>query len=107
MGATALFVTLDHQPKFNDHISLISALAPISYTNNTVGMLKAVTPFLNSLPHWLIKSEFLPNSEIIHNVTDKYCKEETSTQIACYALLFSITGSFCVKIHLNIPSNLA
>ena len=94
MGATALFVTLDQHPEVSDQISLITALAPISYTSHTIGMLKLVTSFLTSLPLGLTQSEFLPNSEILHNVTDKYCQEGISTQLFCYSLLFSITGRF-------------
>ena len=98
MGATALFVTLDQHPDISDRISLITALAPISYTSHIIGMLKLVTPFLTSLPLGLIKSEFLPNSEILHNVTDEYCQEGTSTQVFCYSLLFSITGILDLKL---------
>ena len=100
MGATALFVTLDQHPDISDRISLITALAPISYTSHIIGMLKLVTPFLTSLPLGLIKSEFLPNSEILHNVTDQYCQEGTSTQVVCYSLLFSITGILDLKLIL-------
>merc|ERR1719228_108153 len=55
-------------------------------------MLKLVTPFLTSLPHWAITSAFLPNNERLHNVTDKLCNAGNPAQMFCYALLFSITG---------------
>ena len=42
MGATSLFVALDHYPRLNENIELITALAPISYTNHTIGMLKVI-----------------------------------------------------------------
>ena len=92
--------------RLNDNIELITALAPISYSNNTVGMLKLSTPFLNSLPHWLITTAFLPNNEMLHNITDKNCNAGNPTQTVCYALLFSITGFCKPKVIISFPKKL-
>ena len=60
-------------------------------------MLKVLTPFLNSLPHWAIKSEFMPNSEKTQDMTDITCKAGNPTQEVCYAMLFSISGFYLSK----------
>ena len=51
-GITALYVMLDQHPHLAANISLVTAMAPISYNSHTQGMLKWCAQFLADLPFW-------------------------------------------------------
>ena len=107
-GITALYVMLDQHPELSANISLVSAMAPITYNSHTQGMLKWTAQFLADIPKWasvifnlwcsLLKfkmiqqSEFLAPSEALNSISSKYCQENSTTQTACYDFLFLVTG---------------
>jgi len=91
-GMQCLYVMFSTQPQYASKISLVSAMSPISYTGNTAGMLKWMTPLLVNLPDWMTEIAFLTPSSEIDKFTSKFCAEDAPTQDICYNTLFLITG---------------
>ena len=49
MGTTMFFVCMTERPEYNDKIALMSAFAPVAYTEHMISPLRFVAPFATNI----------------------------------------------------------
>uniref|UniRef100_T1JNG7 Lipase n=1 Tax=Strigamia maritima TaxID=126957 RepID=T1JNG7_STRMM len=68
MGTTVMFALLSSQPKYNEIIKGMFAMAPVAYVGNIrspVRYLAYITPGIRWILQWLGKGEFLSNQYVV------------------------------------------
>lgn len=49
MGTTMFFVCMTELPEYNDKITLMSAFAPVAYTEHMISPLRLIAPFATEI----------------------------------------------------------
>ncbi|OXU24914.1 hypothetical protein TSAR_006225 [Trichomalopsis sarcophagae] len=95
-GSTAFSVMMSEYPEYNDKITIMSALAPVSYcshmTSPVFKTLSLLMPALNVVLELLGKHEFKPSGEFFKKFAGVVCKESSITNAICSNSLFLICG---------------
>lgn len=95
MGTTMFFVCMSERPEYNSKIKLMSALAPVSFTQHMISPIALIAPFEQSL-EWLLRmigaNEFLPSSEFMEFIGRTVCHSQSPIQAVCSNVLFLIMG---------------
>ena len=95
MGTTMFFVCMATRPEYNSRIRLMSALAPVSYTEHIKSPISLLAPFANSI-EWITSvlgiREFLPNNAFMEFLGQTLCHQNSPIQIICSNVLFIMGG---------------
>ncbi|CAH1139396.1 unnamed protein product [Phyllotreta striolata] len=118
-GTTQFFAMAALRPEYNEKIVLMTALAPVVYTNHISSLL--FRTFAKHLSIFELLSyvfnihELLPHSQLVADVSMKLCSDGSRFQEMCAILLFEISGydspqldrSFLPVITSNTPAGIS
>ena len=95
MGTTMFFVCMATRPEYNSRIRLMSALAPVSYTEHMSSAIALIAPFSGSI-EWILATlgvrEFLPNNAFMEFLGQTLCHQNSPVQAICSNVLFIVMG---------------
>lgn len=95
MGTTMFFVCMAERPEYNSKIKLMSALAPVAYTQHMISPIALIAPFEGQI-EWLLRmlgaNEFLPSSEFMDFIGRTVCHTNSPIQAVCSNVLFLAMG---------------
>jgi len=95
MGTTMFFVCMAERPEYNSKIKLMSALAPVAFTEHMISPIALIAPFEGQI-EWLLRmlgaNEFLPSSEFMDFIGRTVCRSESPIQAICSNVLFLAMG---------------
>jgi len=95
MGTTMFFVCMTERPEYNDKITLMSAFAPVAYTEHMISPLRLIAPFATEL-EWLLDMiglhEFAPSNPFYDLIGATLCHEDNPWHDLCSNILFLLCG---------------
>ncbi|KAJ2944352.1 hypothetical protein O0L34_g18354 [Tuta absoluta] len=95
-GTTAFWVMASLNPKYNDKIISMHALAPVAYMAHNKNLLLKVMAHYSRDISGLLKligvGEFMPNNQIMTWAGQKFCMDEVNIQAVCSSIMFLVGG---------------
>ncbi|XP_021951739.1 lipase 3 [Folsomia candida] len=95
MGTTMFFVCMTERPEYNSKVALMSALAPVAFTQNMISPLRFIAPFSTQI-EWLLEMiglhEFAANSPFYDLIGATLCNETNPWHEICTNVLFLLCG---------------
>ncbi|KAF2889481.1 hypothetical protein ILUMI_16692 [Ignelater luminosus] len=95
-GTTLSYVMLSEKEDYNDQFKAIFSLAPIAYMGRmTSPILQVISMFSDNLEPIFNKlgmHEFLPRTDFLAKVGEKFCGDTSAFQILCINSLFAVSG---------------
>jgi pimeloyl-ACP methyl ester carboxylesterase len=102
MGTTQFFVAMSEHPELNSKIKLMSAFAPVSYTEHMISPIALLAPLadlLDDIFQFLGVGELLPSSPLMDFLGATICRETSPLQGVCTNLLFLVMGFDSVQMN--------
>jgi len=95
MGTTMFFTGMSLNPEYNSKIRLMSAFAPVAFTEHMISPIRLIAPYSASV-EWILNTlgayEFLPNNELMDFLGATICHQQSLLQGLCSNVVFILCG---------------
>jgi len=95
MGTTMFWVCMSERPEYNEKVQLMSAFAPVAFTEHMISPIRLIAPYSEQI-EWLLVNlglyEFAPSNEFLEPIGIEFCQPDNPWHDVCSNILFLLCG---------------